>query len=143
MMLILESIVVVSLALCLLYLTLYRFFLQFHGWTTGSEALNGADLNGKCVLITGATSGIGKETAKILMYANAPIVIACRNLTKGTKVKQQLLSHHQATKSNSQIILVQLDLQSLKSGTVPYPLFLYYEYLYISTKKPKNQAKIT
>ena len=40
-------------------------------------------LQGKVVVITGATSGIGQETAIELAKHGAKIVIGCRNLEKG------------------------------------------------------------
>ena len=40
-------------------------------------------LRGKVVVITGATSGIGQETAVELAKHGAKIVIGCRNLEKG------------------------------------------------------------
>ena len=40
-------------------------------------------LRGKVAVITGATSGIGQETALELAKHGAKIVIGCRNLEKG------------------------------------------------------------
>jgi NAD(P)-dependent dehydrogenase (short-subunit alcohol dehydrogenase family) len=44
-------------------------------------------MEGKTVIITGANSGIGKETARALAHQNAKIIMACRDLESANKVK--------------------------------------------------------
>ncbi len=68
-------------------------------------------MKGKVVIITGATSGIGKETALSLAEMGATIVIAARNIEAGEKVKKEII---QATKNNN-IDCFQCDLTSLDS----------------------------
>ena len=43
------------------------------------------DMRGKVVVITGATSGVGKETARILASWGAHVVIGARNESKGAR----------------------------------------------------------
>lgn len=43
------------------------------------------DMRGKVVVITGATSGVGKETARVLAMWGAHVIIGARNETKGAR----------------------------------------------------------
>ena len=51
--------------------------------TTTTDVLAGVDLRGRTVLVTGATTGIGKETARALAAAGATVVITARSDDKG------------------------------------------------------------
>ena len=51
------------------------------------EKASTAKMNGKIVIITGANSGIGKETAKELALRGAKVIMACRNIDVANKVK--------------------------------------------------------
>lgn len=46
----------------------------------------------KVVLITGATSGIGKETAKMFAKAGASVVLVGRNKEKGSQLEQEIIA---------------------------------------------------
>ena len=50
--------------------------------TTADEVLDGTDLTDKTALVTGATSGLGLETAKALAQAGANLVLAGRDADK-------------------------------------------------------------
>ncbi len=47
-------------------------------------------LNGKTVVITGANSGIGKETALELARRNARVILASRNVKSGEKAAKEI-----------------------------------------------------
>ncbi len=49
------------------------------------------DIQGKICLITGATSGIGKETAKVLAAKGAIVVLPIRDSLKGDILKDEIL----------------------------------------------------
>ena len=46
------------------------------------NANNIADQTNRVVIVTGATSGLGKEAAKVLAGKNATVVMAVRNTEK-------------------------------------------------------------
>jgi len=64
-------------------------------------------LEGKQFLITGATSGIGKEAARELARVGAKVTIAARSIEKAEAVKKEI--------STSRIEILQLDLADLES----------------------------
>ncbi len=49
-----------------------------------------ARMDGKICVVTGATSGVGYETAKRLAQGGAHLVIVCRNCDKASGIKQEL-----------------------------------------------------
>lgn len=55
----------------------------FHKFMMGGVCKLRKDLNGKVVFITGANTGIGKETAQGLGKMGATIILACRDTIKG------------------------------------------------------------
>lgn len=65
----------------------------------------------KVIIITGASSGLGKEATKVLASKQATVVMAVRNVDKARVVLNEIL--HQFPNSN--IDIKQLDLSSLDS----------------------------
>jgi len=82
-----------------------RFFID------GPKCTCKTSLAGKTVIITGANTGIGLETAVDLSKRGARIVMACRDEGKGQKAMEEVISRSQ----NKDVVLSQLDLASLKS----------------------------
>ena len=70
-------------------------------------------LTDKVILITGASSGIGVETARALFHTGAQLYLPVRDLAKGEEVKRDIESDGQQAKGK--IELLQLDLESLDS----------------------------
>ena len=52
-------------------------------------------MNGKTVIITGCTSGIGRETAKDLARRGAKLIMACRNVDAANKLKGTIYIQYQ------------------------------------------------
>jgi NADPH:quinone reductase-like Zn-dependent oxidoreductase len=64
------------------------------------------DLMGRTIIVTGATSGLGKATADALAYAGAHVVLAVRNPAKGQAVAEGIAGDTEVR---------ELDLSSLSS----------------------------
>lgn len=58
----------------------------FNKDTTTDEVLDGIDLSGKTVLITGGTSGLGQESARSMAAKGAKVIITGRNMDKAQAV---------------------------------------------------------
>ena len=76
--------------------------------------------DGKVIIITGATSGLGKEAAKILADKKAKIILAVRNTEKAALVKQEI----QVNTPEASIEIIKLDLGDLSSINDFATLFL-------------------
>ncbi len=77
----------------------------FGARSTTDEVLDGVDLTGKRILVTGVSAGLGVETARALAAHGATLVGTARDLDKARR----------ATAAVKGIELVALDLASLKS----------------------------
>ncbi|CAA0081729.1 3alpha-hydroxy bile acid-CoA-ester 3-dehydrogenase 2 [Zhongshania aliphaticivorans] len=79
--------------------------------STRFTADNVPDMSAKTVVITGANTGLGFETAKVLAGRGANVVIACRSQLKADKAMALIRETHRDAKLSS----VALDLGSLAS----------------------------
>ena len=77
----------------------------------GPSCQSKRSLKGKTVVITGANTGIGKETAVDLAARGARVIIGCRNLEKGKEAMKEI----QERSGNQNVFLEKLDLASLES----------------------------
>jgi NAD(P)-dependent dehydrogenase (short-subunit alcohol dehydrogenase family) len=78
--------------------------------TTAEQALGGVSLKGKTAIVTGANSGIGVETARVLAKAGAKVICAVRSVAGGEEVAHKIRQETGAT-----IEVKQLDLMDLVS----------------------------
>jgi NAD(P)-dependent dehydrogenase (short-subunit alcohol dehydrogenase family) len=85
----------------------------FGATTTTEDVLNGIDLRGKRILITGVSAGLGVETARSLTTHGAHVVGTARDLEKGKTATAQVQTD--AAAKGGRLELVELDLASLKS----------------------------
>lgn len=68
--------------------------MSFGKRTTADEVLDGLDLGGRVVLVTGATAGIGYETARALAAAGARVYVGARSIEKGTQTCGRIRERH-------------------------------------------------
>ena len=70
------------------------------------------DMTGKVVVVTGANSGIGFWSAKMLADMNAEVIIGCRTLQKAKEAKERM---EKESGRSIKIVPLEVDLSSLKS----------------------------
>jgi NAD(P)-dependent dehydrogenase (short-subunit alcohol dehydrogenase family) len=63
---------------------------RFGAATTAAEVAEGIDLTGKVAIVTGASGGIGAETARVLAEHGAHVTITARDRAKGRKVSDEI-----------------------------------------------------
>lgn len=93
-------IIVAFLALLQLYITI-----------TCGKCKSKKKMEGKTVIVTGANSGIGKETALDLARRGAKVIMACRTAETANKVRDEIIS---AT-GNQHVVVQTVDMSSLQS----------------------------
>ena len=86
---------------------------SFGATSTTDDVLSGVNLQGKRILITGVSAGLGVETARSLAAHGAHVVGAARDLNKAKAATEQVRKN--AVANGGSFELVQLDLAALKS----------------------------
>ena len=85
----------------------------FGATSTTDEVLSGVNLQGKRILVTGASAGLGVETARALAAHGAHVVGAARDLAKAEAATAQV--RKDAVANGGSLELAALDLADLKS----------------------------
>jgi NAD(P)-dependent dehydrogenase (short-subunit alcohol dehydrogenase family) len=81
----------------------------FDATSTADDVLRGVDLAGLRAVVTGATSGLGVETARALAAAGAQVTLAVRDTAAGTRVAARIA----AGTGNDAVRVAHLDLTDL------------------------------
>ncbi|OEL13718.1 Short-chain dehydrogenase TIC 32, chloroplastic [Dichanthelium oligosanthes] len=83
----------------------------FSGASTAEEVTAGVDGQGLVAVITGASSGMGLETARVLALRGVHVVMAVRNVAAGLAVKESIV----AKIPGARVDVLELDLSSMAS----------------------------
>lgn len=93
---------------------------RFDASSTTDDVLAGVDLRGQRLLVTGASSGLGREAARALAAAGAEVVMAARDGDKLAAVVEEL----KAATGNAALHALTVDLASLASVRAFADVFL-------------------
>ena len=102
-----DMVIVISALTAGLAFVYYRLRCYF----AGGVCTNTVSMKGKTVIITGANTGLGKETALELARREARVILACRSLEKGQKAADEI----RAKVRDATVVVKSLDLSSLES----------------------------
>ncbi|KAG2241938.1 hypothetical protein Bca52824_096217 [Brassica carinata] len=83
----------------------------FGSKSTADEVTENCDLRSTTAIITGATSGIGAETARVLAKRGARLVFPARNVKAAEEAKGRIVSEF----PEAEIVVMELDLSSISS----------------------------
>lgn len=83
----------------------------FSASSTAEEVTAGIDGTGLTAIVTGCTSGIGTETARVLALRGVHVIMAVRNVDAGSKIKETFLKDI----PNAKVDVMELDVSSLAS----------------------------
>ncbi len=84
---------------------------DFGGESTADEVLEGLDLTGKLVFVTGGASGLGQETARVMAAKGAHVVLAARDQAKLDEAADAI----RADTGSDKVETIIVDLASLDS----------------------------
>jgi len=79
---------------------------QFDAHSTADDVVRGLDLAGLRAIVTGASSGLGMETARSLARAGASVTVAVRNIEAGHQAARDI----RETTGNRDVAVMHLDL---------------------------------
>ncbi|XP_021765082.1 short-chain dehydrogenase TIC 32, chloroplastic-like isoform X2 [Chenopodium quinoa] len=83
----------------------------FSGSSTAEEVTHGIDGTGLTAIVTGASSGLGAETTRVLALRGVHVIMAIRNIANGREIRAKILNEVPSAK----IDIMELDLSSMAS----------------------------
>lgn len=89
--------------------------MSFDKRSTAEQVSAGIDLSGRHAIVTGANTGIGFETARVLALRGSSVTLACRNPEKAERARSRILSGSAGAIADEQLEVGVLDLASLAS----------------------------
>jgi retinol dehydrogenase-12 len=103
------------------YLLLQTRQSEIEGGLGPAEGKDSVRCDGKLMVVTGANTGIGKETARQLYLSGATVILACRSLERAQAARDDIIAtpseevEVQLLKPVGKVEIQSLDLSSLKS----------------------------
>jgi retinol dehydrogenase-12 len=85
----------------------------FNRKSTAEQVSDGADLSGCNALVTGANTGLGKETTRVLALRGARVTMACRDQAKAASARQEIIDGAAGKIAQDQLDLLELDMNAL------------------------------
>ncbi|XP_048127674.1 short-chain dehydrogenase TIC 32, chloroplastic-like isoform X1 [Rhodamnia argentea] len=83
----------------------------FSSSSTAEEVTHGIDGSGLTAIVTGASSGIGRETARVLALRGVNVVMGVRNMAAGRDAREEIVKEIPSAKLDA----MELDLSSMAS----------------------------
>ncbi|KAF8040572.1 hypothetical protein BT93_B2718 [Corymbia citriodora subsp. variegata] len=83
----------------------------FSSSSTAEEVTHGIDGSGLTAIVTGASSGVGRETARVLALRGVNVVMAIRNMAAGRDIREEIRKEIPSAKLDA----MELDLSSMVS----------------------------
>ncbi|KAL5813039.1 hypothetical protein ACOSQ3_027989 [Xanthoceras sorbifolium] len=81
----------------------------FSSSSTAEEVTQGIDGTGLTAIVTGASSGIGTEMARVLALCGVHVIVGVRNIDAGTDIKEAIVKEI----PNAKVDVMELDLSSM------------------------------
>ncbi|ARN75654.1 SDR family oxidoreductase [Oceanicoccus sagamiensis] len=99
----------------------------FNRWSTAEKVSEGIDLKGKTALVTGANTGLGLETTRVLALRGAKVIMACRDQQKAEAARDKIVAESAGNIQPEQLLNLPLDMNALASVRASAEEFLSWD----------------